>query len=117
MPGITRTLTGSPNWVASAQEAIKRLLGKDAYIVLSETRTIRLLQQEFRDTKEELRSLLRSDELLRGCPGFVRQEACNGRVSFLTETAARCPAPVAMSKRTVTNDKLGLLEIEEIIYR
>ena len=71
MPKTRRRLTNDPNGFSHAQGIIQRWLGNGPGLVLSETKAIRLIQQEFADTKAEIQRLLRSDDILRDHPSLT----------------------------------------------
>lgn len=101
MPRAPRKLTGNTNWFASVQEAIERFLGKNTYMILTETRAMRLLQQEFSDTKDEIRALLRSDAILHNKLPFVREFTGAGKTQFRLPGATLTPPALAQDPHVV----------------
>jgi len=92
MPKTRRRLTDDPKGFDYARGIIHRWLGNGPGIVLGETKAIRLIQQEFSDTKAEIQRLLRSDDMLRAHPSLTREVSSNGKVSFrLAQPAQKCP--------------------------
>jgi hypothetical protein len=116
---VTRKLTQDPIGFVHAQATISRAI-RNGHNIVTETAAIRLVQQEFADSRDEIRLLLRSDDIVRNQPGFVRRVSSSGRVSFrarLTETENTCFTFSKKPKRTLTCDDLGLAEVEELIHK
>jgi hypothetical protein len=92
MPKTRRRLTDDRKGFDYARGIIHRWLGNGPGIVLGETKAIRLIQQEFSDTKAEIQRLLRSDDMLRAHPSLTREVSSKGKVSFqLAQPAQKCP--------------------------